>query len=418
MRGGTDLNLGEFFKLHLNEALVNGNITMSDVDLALTRVFRQFFDLGVGNTPGETPWTQYGLADIDSQEHRQLALDTATQGMVLLTNKDQTLPLGGHGAGSDDKGTRTTAATPRVAMVGPHINSTTELLANYFGENLLVLKHSPLQAFQARSDVDVAAFAQGCELAGNDTSGFNAALDAVDAADVVLMFLGLRTMDGPQNATMNNAAMEREGFDRTFLTLPEIQANFSRAIIQRAASHSPRKRVVAVLINSGGLDASLTYANADAVLESFYPGELGGDAIASVIMGDVSPSGRMPTTVYPASFTAARNITDMVLRPHPNSYDPAQTVPGVTHRFYPKNETIFPFGYGLSYTTFEVQQASPQGWSQGTTTSDLFARWEGYYANPPVDAGLPSYTVKVTNTGPVTSDVVVLGFVSKTSGNG
>ena len=350
-------------------------------------------------TPGNTPWSQYGLSDIDSESNRQLALDTATQGMVLLSNKEGALPVAPHN---------------RIALVGPHINSTTELLANYYGENLLVQSHSPLMAFQARSDVTVAAFAGGCALAGNDTSGFQAALEAVDKADTVLLFLGLWTMQGKQNSTDNNAAMEREGFDRTLLTLPEIQRNLSRAVIARAKGASPPKPVVAVFINSGGLDASETYTNADAVLEAFYPGELGGDAIAAVTMGDMSPAGRLPTTIYPAAFTARRNITDMMMRPHTNPADPVGSViPGITHRFYPKNETIYPFGYGESYTTFEVTQAASSSWSQSVTTSQLKQGWSGYYDNPPQLNGLPSYTATVKNTGKVASGFVMLGFVSR-----
>ena len=126
--------------------------------------------------------------------------------------------------------------------------------------------------------------------------------------------------------------------DRTNLTLPGYQLDLIQAV------HGAGVPTVVVLINSGGLAAEWVYDNIPAVLEAYYPGEMGGDAMASVLLGDVSPAGRLTTTIYPAGFVMQRNITDMEMRPH-------GAVPGVTYRFYPHEDALFSFGYGMSYAS-------------------------------------------------------------------
>lgn len=148
--------------------------------------------------------------------------------------------------------------------------------------------------------------------------------------------------------------MEREGYDRTNLTMPGLQTQLVQAIV---ATGTP---TVVVLINSGGLAASWIYDNVPAVIEAYYPGELGGDAMASLLLGDVSPAGRLVTTIYPAAYVAERNITDMELRAHAHPTDAgAPEIPGATYRFYPESRALFPFGYGRSYTTFRFGWNGP-----------------------------------------------------------
>jgi hypothetical protein len=278
------------------------------------------------------------------------------------------------------------------------------MLGNYYGSNNLVFDHTPLLGFQRRADVDVVAFAQGSELAGNDTSGFAAAQQAAEDADVVVLLIGLTSGQGEQ--VNNTPAMEREGFDRTFLTLPVIQQNLTRLMLATG------KPVVAVLMNSGGLAATEVYDGAHAVLEAFYPGELGGDAIASVVMGESPPAGRLPTSVYPADYTAQRNITDMELRPH--KAPDGSTIPGITHRYLSADKFIYPFGYGETYTSFSLEPVGD--WNPVVKASELAGQWDNYYRNPDSMAGLPTFTVLVRNTGTkYTSDFVVLGFASCTT---
>lgn len=187
---------------------------------------------------------------------------------------------------------------------------------------------------------------------------------------------------------------------------------------KRQAIAATGKPVVVVLIHGGPLAAEWTYGNMPTIVDAHYPGELGGDAVASILFGDVSPSGRLTTTVYPANFVAQRPMTDMQVRllhfievlaraaialaflqlaPHGSA-------PGITHLFY-SGPTLWPFGWGLSYTTFSFT------WFDGASAHQSIAAVS--FATK--DAAPPSYAVNVTNTGAVASDVSVLGFYS--SGN-
>ena len=119
-------------------------------------------------------------------------------------------------------------------------------------------------------------------------------------------------------------------------------------------------------------------------------------------MGDVSPAGRLPTSIYAAAFADTREITDMEMRPH-------GATPGVTYRFLNATDPmlLYSFGYGMTYSSFAVTAGAPLELS--TTTDALFAQWAAYYAGD--TSGLPTVNVTVTNTGSThTSDFSVLGF--------
>ncbi len=166
-------------------------------------------------------------------------------GMVLLKNKDEVLPL--------KKGTR-------VAVLGPHFNASEFMLANYHGGNVLVEQHTPLLALLRRqADVEVVAAAAGTALDGDDTSGIDAAVAAAADADVVLLFIGLKSPLGPHKYD-DVYATEREGFDRAFVELPPVQGLLVDAVLAAG------KPTVAVMINSGGVDAASAYDGCAAVL--------------------------------------------------------------------------------------------------------------------------------------------------------
>jgi hypothetical protein len=191
----------------------------------------------------------------------------------------------------------------------------------------------------------------------------------------------------------NGPGMEREGFDRTNLTLPGFQQPLIEAI------HSTGTPTVVVFINSGGVAAEWVYSNVPAILEAYYPGELGGDAIASLLLGDTSPSGRLTTSIYPADYVSRRNITDMDLRPHGN-------VPGATYRFMEPADTLFSFGFGLHYTAFHF------GW---LGTLDVVEVSTAAICSAGLDGAMPTVTVATTNMGRTESDVSVLCFVISSS---
>lgn len=143
LRGGCDLNCGTVYKSQVDASLASGLITEEDVTRALNRSMTQLISLGMAEA--SPPWGHLNESDIDSPPNRQTALDAARQGMVLLKNEGGLLPLRSAGPSSRLK----------VAVLGPHFNSSTHLLANYYGENHLVLNSTPLLGLRRRSEVEV-----------------------------------------------------------------------------------------------------------------------------------------------------------------------------------------------------------------------------------------------------------------------
>lgn len=151
-----------------------------------------------------------------------------------------------------------------------------------------------------------------------------------------------------------------------------------------------------VVVHGGPLGMDWTAANMPAILDVHYPGEVGGDATVAVLFGDVSPSGRATTTWYPLVYQNQRpNNTDMQLAAH-------NGVPGITYLYY-DGPVLWPFGWGLSYTTFTFAWASGAQVERATIDASAFATGA---ASP------PSFSANVTNTGAVTSDVSVLAYYS------
>lgn len=186
------------------------------------------------------------------------------------------------------------------------------------GGNDLVKTQTPLMGIERRPEVHIVGAAEGVPLCGTfcGVGDIPAAVALARQADVAILFVGLHSTQGAQSQATNASTdvpgqnngpgMEREGYDRTNLTLPPGQEELIKSVSATGV------KVAVVLINSGGVACEGWLSSVSALLEAYYPGEMGGDAIASVLFGDVSPSGRLTTTVYYADFIHQRNITDMV----------------------------------------------------------------------------------------------------------
>ena len=215
---------------------------------------------------------------------------------------------------------------------------------------------------------------------------------------------------------------ETEAKDRYDIKLRGVQ----QELLERVVAANPK--TIVVLMNAGclALNASLV----PAVLASYYPGELGGEAIADALSGVVSPAGRLPITYYPAEFTERRPMQEYDVRAHG----------GITYRFY-EGTPLWEFGFGkphnyrchlgcivlkmpaislltgLSYTTFKFALAGPA--VARASTAEMSAAHRGYYQlGGGADVSALAHTITVTNTGGVTSDVVVLGFLRNPNATG
>jgi len=203
-----------------------------------------------------------------------------------------------------------------------------------------------------------------------DTSGIDAAVATAKAADVAVVFVGLDQTSAAEN------------FDRKELTLPGVQEE----LVLRVLSAQPN---TAVVLFGGNTIANVLHG-VPAITAAFFPGELGGDAIVDVLTGVVSPAGKMPVTTYFRNYTT-RDVRETDLR----------AAGGVTYLHF-QGPVLYPFGHGLSYTTFAY------AWS-GTPPSKVT-----HGASPNLQI---LYTVNVTNTGDVVSDCVVLAFTAATAGS-
>jgi len=196
-------------------------------------------------------------------------------------------------------------------------------------------------------------------------------------------------------------SIESEGRDRVDITLPGVQDK----LITNVAACANGKPVVVVVLSGSSVDLSHVKSNPNvsAILWVGYPGQSGGSAIAKIVSGVVSPSGRLPFTAYTADFVQQADFLSMNMRP--STVNP--TSPGRTYRFF-TGMPVYPFGTGLSYTTFTFQWSSSYTEISREKIHSLVSV-ENY--SPYTAAPLASETVVVTNTGKVTSDVSVLCFV-------
>ena len=226
---------------------------------------------------------------------------------VLLKNQNDTLPLA-------------PSSNLKIAIIGPHLNSTIDLLSGpgYAGENKIILGNTIEAAMQRRAAaskgrITIVGTAGGCDIVtGCLGADLTSVAVAVAQADIVVAFVGLHpetgAMSTPELLRAHNNCTEGEAWDRGDISLCGQQ----QAILETAIK--PGKPLVTVLINGGTIAASWIKQHSAAVLEAWYPGQAGGEAVAAVLFGEHSPGGRLPVTVYDETLVLRRNITDMSLR--------------------------------------------------------------------------------------------------------
>ncbi len=259
----------------------------------------------------------------------KLARQAARQSVVLLKNTSPSPQRGGLGRGPSGA-----ALLPlrkdlnSIAVIGPNADSLEVLLGNYNGTPSRYV--TPLQGIRDAVSASTRVwYAKGCELLGNSTHGFSEAVSAAERSEVVVMCLGLSPrIEGEEGDAYNSDASG----DRLHLDLTGGQQQLLERIV------AVGKPVALVLINGSALAINWANEHVPAIMEAWYPGEEGGAAIADVLFGDYNPSGRLPVT-FPKSLDQLPPFEDY-------------SMAGRTYR-YMTEEPLYPFGYGLSYTTFE-----------------------------------------------------------------
>mmetsp|Transcript_8016 Transcript_8016/g.8854 ORF Transcript_8016/g.8854 Transcript_8016/m.8854 type:complete len:761 (+) Transcript_8016:22-2304(+) len=354
--GGTDINSGSVYLSHLNNAVTQGLIKESDVDLALYRTLGLRIDLGLFDPIDDQPYWHVPPTVVGTAAHQEINLFTTLQSMVLLKNDDNTLPF--------PKG-------KNIAVVGPHANATGALLGNYLGQickddtyNCILSPHAQIKAANVGGQTSLS---EGCTVSGTSTSGFAAAKQAVEQADYVIMMLGIDT------------TVEREGEDRHEISLPGVQNEFAEMILGIG------KPTAVVLFNGGAVAIDALKDKAPAIVEAYYPGYQGGKALAMTLLGDYNPGGKLAYTIYDSKFVNESNFLDMSMT----------NPPGRSYRYY-TGTPLWTFGHGLSYTTFKME------WHNTTTGEPHIVENDKAFEL--------EYEVKVTNTGKREGDEVVQAY--------
>jgi beta-glucosidase len=368
LRAGVEMNFPDgVATTHLAKLVEDGRVPMDELDAAVRHVLRLKFALGLFENPYGDAAAAKAAAQLDST--KQLALQAARESIVLLKNRDHLLPL------PKDK-------FKTIAIIGPNADS--DRLGSYSGEPLY--RVSLLDGIKRKlGDDSRVVWAQGCKLATNlpdssldawkDATFIQPPTEAENRADIAQAVEVAKQADLIVLALGENEFFCRESWspnhigDRSSLDLPGAQNDLADAIFALG------KPVVVYLTNGRPLGVPNLVEKADAVLEGWYMGQETGNAAADILFGDVNPSGKLTITV-------PRSVGQVPL--YYNCKPGARLYNYVDQTIKP----LFPFGYGLSYTTFEY---SDPRLSSPTMQTD----------------GQVQVSETITNTGPVAGDEIV-----------
>jgi beta-glucosidase len=319
LQAGCQLDSADTFE-HLLAAVGKGLFTEKDIDLALTSLFIIQFRLGMFDPDKAVPFANIPVEAIDSSASQALSLEVARQSVVLLKNENDLLPLNKHLAS--------------IAVIGPNADDDLVLLGNYFGkpsETVTVLEG--IKGVVSPSTEILTA--RGCDILDTGQDGFDEAIRAAEKAEVVIVVMGLsQRVEGEEGQTEGNLQGSVSLGDRETLDLPGEQEALLKALAKTG------KPIVLVLLNGSALSINWADEHIPAILEAWYPGQAGGRAVAQVLFGDYNPGGRLPVTFY-------RSVEQL---PPFDDY----AMKGRTYRYF-DGKVLYPFGFGLSYTTFNYR---------------------------------------------------------------
>ena len=311
VNNGCQLNCGSTYA-HLKAAVAEGYITEETITKACEKLFEARFRLGMFD---DCEYDNIPYEIVECEKHTNLNRKMAQESIVLLKN-DGILPL--------DK-------SAKVAVIGPNADSVDVLLGNYYGTPSKY--YTLLRGMQEAGDI---LYAKGCHLYNDDNwhshGDIREAIIAAQKSDVVVMMMGLSPkMEGEEGKDAPYSALNG---DKADLELPPIQKRLYEAIVETG------KPIVFVDVSGSCVNLCRQDETANAVVQCFYPGAMGGVALADVLYGDVSPCGRLPVTFY-------RSDKDL---PPFEDY----SMENRTYKFF-KGNPLYPFGHGLCYGEIEEE---------------------------------------------------------------
>ncbi|NCD72458.1 glycoside hydrolase family 3 N-terminal domain-containing protein [Mucilaginibacter agri] len=352
IKAGLNLDCSSVLQSDVVKAVEQKLITEKEVDVALRPVLLTQVKLGFYDDPKLSPYFKYRTDSIHNESHVNLARIAAQQSMVLLKNDKNVLPL-------------KPSTYNSIMVVGPNAASLDALVGSYHGVNSRMVNFvegiSGAVDKGTRVEYDLGA-------GDSDTTHFGGIWGAGNA-DVTVAVVGLLPVT---EGEAGDAFLAEAGGDKKTLSLPASHLAFMKALRKGV-----KKPIIAVITAGSDVDVAAVAQYADAVILVWYPGEQGGNALADILLGKISPSGRLPLTFY-------NSVNDL---PAFDNYGMA----GRTYRYF-TGKVQYPFGYGLSYTTFKYDQNS--------------AANKAYKA-----ADTITVSCKITNTGNITSGEVVQAYI-------
>lgn len=321
LKAGCDVNCGNTY-LHILKAYQAGLVTEEDITQAAERLFTTRFLLGLfdGSEYDDIPYEV-----VECKEHIQLARDAARKSAVLLKNNG-VLPL-------------KKSEINTIGVIGPNADSRVALIGNYHGTASRYI--TVLEGIQDEAGDDIRVlYSEGSGLCNRKVEGLAWDQDRISEAqivaehsDVVILAVGLdETLEGEEMDQGNHVGSG----DKEDLKLPAVQMELIEKVLEIG------KPTIVVLLAGSAIDLSYADEHADAILQAWYPGAGGGEAIADLLFGKISPSGKLPVTFY-------RDLEHM-----PGFED--YSMENRTYR-YMEEEALYPFGYGLTYGNVEVEEA-------------------------------------------------------------
>ncbi len=326
LRAGVDLNITyePAYMGPLIENVEEGRVPMALVDRAVRRVLEQKFHLGLFENPYVD--VEHAVRTVHSQANQDLALRAGREGIVLLKNEKNLLPL--------KKNLKS------IAIIGPDADDVRNQLGDYSPKKILQHVVTVFEGIKAKVSPETkVVHVRGCGVVGTDKSGFVEATRVARNSDVAIVVVGEKQSKGGEDDE-NDIPTDGEGHDVASLDLTGVQEDLIKAV------YGTGTPTVVVLINGRPLSVRWTAEHVPAIVEAWEPGEQGGTAVADVLFGDYNPSGRLAITI-------PRHSGQL---PAYYNYKPSKAywIYGEKRGYVDMPATpLYPFGHGLSYTQFE-----------------------------------------------------------------
>ncbi|WP_289054718.1 glycoside hydrolase family 3 C-terminal domain-containing protein [Carboxylicivirga marina] len=319
LKADVNVNCGSVYR-HLDKAIEQGLVTEKELDAVLAKQLKIRFRLGMFDPQEDVPYSNIPLSVVGSDKHKELSRDVARQSMVLLKNDNNVLPL--------------KKDLTQYYVTGNNAADVNVLMGNYYGvaKNYVTVLEGVANAV---SPTSIVQYNQSVLLEQELEHTNTGQVWNAQFADVVIAVLGISPLYEGENG---DTPFSKTGGDREKIELPANQLKLLRDLKEKCKD----RPLIAVVMSGSAIAMPEVHELADAVLWAWYPGEQGGHAVADILFGDYSPSGKLPFTIYEST----DQLGDF------EDYNIAEG--GWTYRYF-NGEPLYPFGYGLSYNAVDYK---------------------------------------------------------------